>query len=56
VDLIKVGALHRRLAAYALQRKADAFQQSHGGLSYLEALLANSLLRGVSPHAAGPTG
>jgi len=33
VDLIKVGALHRRLAAYALDRKPDGLQQSHGRFS-----------------------
>jgi len=32
VDLIKVGALHRGLAAYPLEGKADALQQSHGRL------------------------
>jgi hypothetical protein len=32
VDLIKVGARHRGLAAYPLEGKPDALQQSHGRL------------------------
>jgi hypothetical protein len=54
VDLIKVGALHRRLAAYALERKADGLQQSHWRFSCLDPLLAYSLLRGAARCAPGP--
>jgi hypothetical protein len=70
VDLIKVRALRRGLSAYALERKADGLQQSHGVLSSpivpplvgraipdaRSSCLANSLLRCASRRALGAAG
>jgi hypothetical protein len=58
VDLIKVRALRRGLSAYALERKADGLQQSHGRFSCLDRFrcLANSLLPGAARGSPGPSG
>jgi hypothetical protein len=52
VDLIKVRARHRGLAAYALERKADGLQESHCCLLMFRA--ASHLVNSLSPGAARP--
>src|SRR5678815_5451022 len=52
-NLIKMRALHRRFSAYALQRRADRLQQSHGVVSCVGRFLAANSLQpgGTAPSA-----